>query len=69
MTILKNGGETLNYEKTKAMIEKLMANADDLRYGCASVTVKKHDGRVVQVIYLKQENTRETVAEKEGEST
>lgn len=51
------------------MIEKLMTNADSLRYGCASVTVKKHDGRVVQVIYSSQENIRETVAVKEEENT
>jgi len=59
----------VNYEKTKAMIAKLMANADGLRYGCASVTVKKHDGRVVQVVYLTQENIRETVTVNEEEST
>jgi len=51
------------------MIVKLMANADSLRYGCASVTVKKHDGRVVQVVYSSQENIRETVTVKEEENT
>jgi len=59
----------MNYEKTNAMITKLMTNADSLRYGCASVTVKKHDGRVVQVIYLTQDNIREQVTVKEEEST
>jgi hypothetical protein len=59
----------MDYGKTMGMIEKLMTNADSLRYGCASVTVKKHDGRVVQVIYSSQENIRETVAVKEEENT
>jgi len=59
----------VDYEKTKGMIVKLMANADSLRYGCASVTVKKHDGRVVQVVYSSQENIRETVTVKEEENT
>jgi hypothetical protein len=48
----------MNYEKTKAMIAKLISNADSLRYGYTSVTVKKHDGRVVQVSYSTQEDTR-----------
>jgi len=39
-----------------------MSNVDGLRYGFALVTVKKHDGRVVQVVYSTQENIRETVA-------
>jgi len=49
----------VNYEKTKTMIAKLMANAAALRYGYASVTVKLHDGRVVQVSYSTQEHTRD----------
>jgi len=53
----------VNYEKTKAMIAKLMSNAAALRYGCASVAVKIHDGRVVQVSYSTQEHTREQAAE------
>jgi len=53
----------MNYEKTKAMIEKLIAVADSIRYGTASVEIKKHDGRVVQVTYLTQEHTREQTAD------
>ena len=52
----------MNYNKTQAMISKLMANAAGLRYGSASVTVKMHDGRVVQVSYETQEHTREQSA-------
>jgi len=50
----------MNYEKTKAMIAKLITIADSLRYGYVSVTVKKHDGRVVQVSYSTTEHTRDT---------
>jgi len=50
----------MNYDKTKAMIAKLMSNAAGLRYGSASVTVTMHDGRVVQVSYSTQEHTRTT---------
>jgi len=55
----------MNYEKTKAMIAKLMSNAAGLRYGSASVTLKMHDGRVVQVSYSTQEDTREKAAPNE----
>lgn len=50
----------MNYDRAKAMIAKLMSNAAGLRYGSASVTVKLHDGRVVQVSYSTQEHTRTT---------
>jgi len=49
----------MNYDNTKTMITKLMANAAAVRYGSASITVKMHDGRIVQVSYSTQEHTRE----------
>ncbi len=49
----------MNERKTQTMITRLMANAAGLRYGSVSVTVKLHDGRVVQVSYTTQEHTRE----------
>jgi hypothetical protein len=52
----------MNYDKTKAMIAKLMSNAAGLRYGSVSVAIIKHDGRVVQVSYSTQEHTREQAA-------
>jgi len=52
----------VNYDKTRAMIVKLMSNAAALRYGSTSVTVKMHDGRVVQVSYSTQEHIREQTA-------
>jgi len=53
----------VDYEKTKAMITKLMSIAAALRYGSVSVTVKIHDGWVVQVSYSTQEHTRDQTAE------
>jgi hypothetical protein len=55
----------MNSEKTKMMISKLIANTEKLRYGSASVTVKIHDGRVVQVSYSTQEHTRDSESKKE----
>ncbi len=49
----------MNKQKTQTMIAKLLANTAGLRYGSASVTIKIHDGRVVQVSYSTQEHTRE----------
>jgi len=54
----------MNYEKTKEMIAKLINIADSVKYGSASVLIKKHDGRIVQVSYTTQENTREQTTEK-----
>jgi len=53
----------MNYEKTKAMISKLISIADSLKYGTASVMIKKHDGRIVQVSYTTEEHTREKPTE------
>jgi len=57
----------MNYEKTKAMITKLISIADNVRYGKVAVEIKKHDGRVVQVSYLTQEHTREQATEDKKE--
>ncbi len=57
----------MNGEKTKIMISKLIRNTERLRYGSASVTVKIHDGRVVQVSYSTQEHTRDTESKKDSD--
>ena len=46
----------MNQTKTEAIATQLMTNAAGLRYGTVSVSVKLHDGRVVQVMYSKTEN-------------
>jgi len=53
----------MNYEKTKVMISKLISIADSFKYGTASVTIKKHDGRIVQVSYKTEEHTRDKPTE------
>ncbi len=55
----------MNQTKTQAMVAKLMANVEELRYGSASVTIKIHDGRVVQVSYSTEEHTRDTERKKD----
>ena len=58
----------MNYEKTKAMISKLVVIADSLKYGMASVIIKKHDGRIVQVSYITEEHIRDKTTEnRQGE--
>ncbi len=58
----------MNCEKTKMMVSRLMANTEKLRYGSASVTVKIHDGRVVQVSYSTQEHTQEIEQKKDKDT-
>jgi len=50
---------SMNKEKTEAIVAQLITNADGLRFGTVSVTAKLHDGRVVEVMYTKTEQTRE----------
>lgn len=53
----------MNQSKAEGMITRLLTNAADLKYGSASVTVKVHAGRVVEVFYSTTESTRELEAE------
>ena len=49
----------MNKSKAEAIVAQLMSNAAGLRYGSVSVTVKLHDGRVVEVMYSKTELNKE----------
>jgi hypothetical protein len=49
----------MNQTKAEAIVAQLLANAAKLRYGSVSVSVKLHDGRVVEVTYLTSEQTKE----------
>jgi len=49
----------MNKEKTDAIVDQLISNAEGLRYGTVSVSFKLHDGRVVEVMFTKIEQTRE----------
>jgi hypothetical protein len=52
-------GESMNKEKTEAIIAQLLINAAGLRYGSVSVSLKLHDSRVVEVSFTKTEQTRD----------
>jgi len=49
----------MNKSKAEIMVARLMANAAGVRHGTASVSVKLHEGRVVEVTYSTTENVRE----------
>ena len=57
----------MNQKKAEAIVGRLMANTAGLRYGCVSVSVKLHDGRVVQVLYSTTENVKEESLKLENE--
>ena len=57
----------MNQTKTEAIAAQLLTNAAGLRYGCVSVTVKLHDGRVVQVMYSTTENMKDVSGKIEDE--
>ena len=52
-------GQGMSKTKAEGLIAQLLTNAAGLRYGTVSVSVKLHDGRVVEVSYTKTEQTRE----------
>ena len=57
----------MNQRKAEAIVGRMMMSAAGLRYGNVTVSVKLHDGRVVQVIYSTTENTREPVQKAEDD--
>ena len=63
----KKEGDNVNQAKTEAIVAQLLTNAAGLRYGCVSVSVKLHDGRVVQVMYSTTENLKDTNQQEENE--
>ena len=55
----------MNQSKAEDMVAGLLINAVGLRYGTVSVSAKLHDGNVVEVAYIKTEQTREYETPKE----
>jgi hypothetical protein len=55
----------MNQSKAEAMVAQLLTNAAGLRHGTVSVSVKLHDGRVVQVMYSTTENIKDSKPEAE----
>jgi len=52
----------MSQSKAEAIVAQLLTNVAGLRYGSASVSLKLHDGRVVEVTYLTSEQTKEPKA-------
>ena len=57
----------MSQSKAQAIVAQLLTNTAGLRYGSVSVSVKLHDGRVVQVLYSTTENMKETNPKEEDE--
>jgi len=49
----------MNQIKAETIVTRLLTFAAGLRYGSVTVTVKKHEGRVVAVSYSTTEHTQE----------
>jgi len=45
--------------KAEMIVARLLASVAKVKYGTVSVSVRLHDGRVVEVSYLTAEQTRE----------
>jgi len=54
--------------KAEMIVAQLLANVAKIKYGNVSVSLKMHDGRVVEVTYLTAEQTKEPKSELEKET-
>jgi hypothetical protein len=52
-------GENVNQSKAEAIATRLISSAAGLKYGSVSITVKIHDGRIVEFVYSTTESNRE----------
>jgi len=50
----------MNQSKAETIVARLLSNTAGLKYGSVSVTVKIHNGRMMDITYLTTENTRES---------
>jgi len=50
-------------KKAAGIVGRLLSNAEGLKYGSVSVTVKVHDSRIVEVIFSTTESAREREVE------
>ena len=57
----------MNQTKAEAIVTRLMASAEGVRYGHVAACLKLHDGRVVSVTYTANEQTKEWENPKEKE--
>ena len=54
--------------RAEAIVAQLLTTAAGVRYGGASVAVKLHDGRLVEVSYSRTEHTRDLDKENKTEN-
>jgi hypothetical protein len=50
----------MSQSNAEAIVAQLLTNAVGVRYGVVSVSVKMHEGRVVEVTYSRTEHTRDS---------
>jgi len=58
----------VNPTKAEGIVTQLLTNATGLRYGTVSVSVKFHDGRIVEVSHTKTEQNREKIIPKDNDT-
>jgi hypothetical protein len=56
---MKTNSEIFDNVKVEAIVAQLLANAAGVRYGAVSVSVKLHEGRLVEVSFSRTERTRD----------
>ncbi|MDR0759880.1 MAG: hypothetical protein LBF74_07185 [Treponema sp.] len=52
--------ETLKKQKAETIAGRLVDMANHIRFGCVSVNLKIHDGRIVDVTHTVTESTRDS---------
>jgi hypothetical protein len=52
-------GKPRNNDRLAAIVERLAGNAAGIRYGTAAVSLRVHDGRIVDITYVVTESQRE----------
>jgi hypothetical protein len=55
----QTGGKPRTDDRLAAIVARLAENAAGLRYGTAAVSLRVHDGRIVDITHTVTESTRE----------
>jgi hypothetical protein len=56
----------MNKHKAEDIVTQLLLNAEELKYGTVTVSAKLHDSRIVEMTYIKTEQTREKEPKQEN---
>jgi len=57
----------MNRNKAEDIVTQLLLNAEGLKYGTVTVSAKLHDSRIVEMTYIKTEQTREKEPKQEND--